>query len=41
MTSKNSESAEDALWQFYNGLLLSPDVDRIRKLLRRKIPRSL
>ena len=35
MTSKNSESAEDALWQFYNGLLLSPDVDRIRKLLVR------
>ena len=35
MTSKSSESTQADLWEFYNGLLLSPDVERIRKLLVR------
>mgnify|MGYP001156921604 FL=1 len=35
MALKSFESTQADLWEFYNGLLLSPDVERIRKLLVR------
>lgn len=35
MSDSTENIDEDALWAYYNGLLLSPDVDRIRKLIVR------
>ena len=35
MSIKNQANVEEALWDHYNGLLLSADVDRIRKLIVR------
>ena len=35
MSTENKIHEEDALWDHYNGLLLSTDVDRIRKLIVR------
>ena len=35
MATDIAPPSENVLWDYYNGLLLSPDVDRIRKLLVR------
>lgn len=35
MTSDKEGDSEDRIWEFFNGLMMAPDTDRIRKILIR------